>query len=455
MDSKGKTILHYAVINNNLNILETLLNYCAKYKINVDIPDGVNKITPFLLACRLNLNQASNLLLTLGRASKSQQDHTVFYDAERWKHEGQLEKLKDYLKCTKHDIVLAQINGNYKAYRDLCEISQTLDSKSLRSQEILPLLTKVLNEQDGDDFGGHSFLKPKTKAKTKLHQTIIKPIKSKNLPSFTDNYTQMKSQSQSQQSRFVRNKSPISSSAFFSSSQSPSSATSSSNYWSSSKPIVQGQSLSSYSEELSNSTCLKETVDRIMKKASRQSQSTRQRQDSGVNTLLEMTSNQQTVESFFASKSDNEVVPHEASSAVGSASFVTRSADSSLHSHSMGSSGGESLANHHHSHLVNTSPFNYGLSQMFYTAALQQTKSYRSSVKYVEPVIFEKASSVNKSTHLSLNKKNSKSTLAIIREESRLGKIKNKNPKLLPNLHKYHSKPINMLKTSNLKLLKS
>ena len=45
LDSSGKTILHYAVINNNLKVLETLVNYCAKYKINVDIPDKINKIT--------------------------------------------------------------------------------------------------------------------------------------------------------------------------------------------------------------------------------------------------------------------------------------------------------------------------------------------------------------------------------------------------------------------------
>ena len=44
-DSSGKTILHYAVINNNLKVLETLLSYCAKYKINVDIPEKTSKIT--------------------------------------------------------------------------------------------------------------------------------------------------------------------------------------------------------------------------------------------------------------------------------------------------------------------------------------------------------------------------------------------------------------------------
>jgi ankyrin repeat protein len=44
-DNFGKTLLHYAVANNNLKILETLLIYCSKYKINVDIPDKINKIT--------------------------------------------------------------------------------------------------------------------------------------------------------------------------------------------------------------------------------------------------------------------------------------------------------------------------------------------------------------------------------------------------------------------------
>ena len=44
-DHFGKTLLHYAVINNNINILQLLLYHCAKYKINVDLPDSYNKIT--------------------------------------------------------------------------------------------------------------------------------------------------------------------------------------------------------------------------------------------------------------------------------------------------------------------------------------------------------------------------------------------------------------------------
>ena len=147
-----------------------------------------------------------------------------------------------------------------------------------------------------------------------------------------------------------------------------------------------------------------------------------------MNTLLEMTPCQHTVDSFFGSKSDNEVCGNETSSGVGS-SFMTGSADS-MHSHST------------------NAPINYGISQIFYTAALQQTKNYRSSVKYVEPVILEKMK------QLPVPKiKNTKSTLAIIREESRLGKISTK--KLVPLKNPNASmKPLNHLSKSNLKLIK-
>lgn len=44
-DRTGNTLLHHAVEKNNLKILELLLNVCAKYKINVDIPNNESKIT--------------------------------------------------------------------------------------------------------------------------------------------------------------------------------------------------------------------------------------------------------------------------------------------------------------------------------------------------------------------------------------------------------------------------
>ena len=56
---------------------------------------------PYLLANRLNNYTAADLLVKIGNASRQQMDEKVFYDAERWKHEGQLEAYKRYLKAKK------------------------------------------------------------------------------------------------------------------------------------------------------------------------------------------------------------------------------------------------------------------------------------------------------------------------------------------------------------------
>ena len=189
----------------------------------------------------------------------------------------------------------------------------------------------------------------------------------------------------------------------------------------------------SNSEDLLNlNSIVKQTMNKVTVKK-KKSNDTHQQQ--GVNTLLEMSSGQQTVDSFFGSKSDHEVSGHETSSGVGS-SFMTGSADS---------------MNSSQLSQQQTSPFNQTISQIFYTAALQQTKNYRSSVKYVEPVIVEKVKTIQNA------KKSTRSTLAIIREESRLGKLQSK--KLVPlktNMTATTSaKPMNitMNKSTNMKSL--
>jgi len=179
-----------------------------------------------------------------------------------------------------------------------------------------------------------------------------------------------------------------------------------------------------------------------------QQQQQQQQTGGGVNSLLEMSSGQQTVDSFFGSKSEHEVSGHETSSGVGS-SFMTGSADSmntSGHNHQSHSHTNSSSSSHQFS-----SPFSQTISQIFYTAALQQTKNYRSSVKYVEPVIVEKSKAVNNNN--AQNKKSTRSTLAIIREESRLGKM-NHTKKLMP-LKSTTSKTLNvtMNKSTNMKPL--
>jgi ankyrin repeat protein len=44
-DKSGKTLLHYGVLTNNINVMTLLLKYCVKYKINVDIPETKEKLT--------------------------------------------------------------------------------------------------------------------------------------------------------------------------------------------------------------------------------------------------------------------------------------------------------------------------------------------------------------------------------------------------------------------------
>ncbi|RNA15947.1 ZDHHC-type palmitoyltransferase 6 [Brachionus plicatilis] len=145
-DLMGKTLLHHAVINNNLSILRLILSTFAKYKINVDIPDKINKITPYLLACRLNYTQAAQMIVEIGNASKNQADQASFFDAEQWKKEGQVEILKNYLKINEREINNAKLNGKLRMFRQLKDLSHNLDHEMENNPQILPAIAQVLND---------------------------------------------------------------------------------------------------------------------------------------------------------------------------------------------------------------------------------------------------------------------------------------------------------------------
>lgn len=145
-DLMGKTLLHHAVINNNLSILRLILSTFAKYKINVDIPDKINKITPYLLACRLNYTQAAQMIVEIGNASKNQADQASFFDAEQWKKEGQVEILKNYLKINEREINNAKLNGKLRMFRQLKDLSHSLDHEMENNPQILPAIAQVLND---------------------------------------------------------------------------------------------------------------------------------------------------------------------------------------------------------------------------------------------------------------------------------------------------------------------
>lgn len=105
---------------------------------------------PYLLACRLNYHQASEMLLQLGNASKMQADSSSFFDSERWKQEGQIEKLKSYQKSKEEEMKIAKLYGNVRLYRELNVLSKQLDDEVLRNSEILPVLAKIIIDHDND-----------------------------------------------------------------------------------------------------------------------------------------------------------------------------------------------------------------------------------------------------------------------------------------------------------------
>lgn len=109
-----------------------------------------------MLACRLNHQHAADLLLEIGHASKMQADQSSFFDAERWKQEGQVEKLKSYLKSKEDEMNYAKLCGNVKLYKELNALSKQLDGEVLRNSEILPVLAKIIIDHDNNSISSNS-----------------------------------------------------------------------------------------------------------------------------------------------------------------------------------------------------------------------------------------------------------------------------------------------------------
>lgn len=104
--------------------------------------------SPYLLACRLNHQQAADLLLEIGHASPMQADQSSFFDAERWKQEGQIERLKSYLKTKQEEMNYAKLCGNVKLYKELNSLSRQLDEEMIRNSDILPVLAKIIIDNE-------------------------------------------------------------------------------------------------------------------------------------------------------------------------------------------------------------------------------------------------------------------------------------------------------------------
>lgn len=85
-----------------------------------------------------------------------QADQSSFFDAERWKQEGQVEKLKSYLKSKEEEMNYAKLCGNVKLYKELNSLSKQLDGEVLRNSEILPVLAKIIIDHDNHSISSNS-----------------------------------------------------------------------------------------------------------------------------------------------------------------------------------------------------------------------------------------------------------------------------------------------------------
>ena len=325
---------------------------------------------PYLLACRLNHIEAANLLLKKGFASKNQADRIAFYNGEQWIQEGQVEKLKNYLKDKDEEMSIAKLNGNLRTYRELSSLSRTLDNEMYRDPSILPVLAKVISEHDkSHDFNksNHYYKQP--------HMPQIKLIKSANSPNKFNTSFQSTSRARTSTNRAQLNGSVFSSSSSSTNSQSSSinsQQTSSSNVNSSIKDnSFTQQTQQSTPNVLANiNSILKQKVKDFRRDSDNVSK---------MNSLLEMTSNQSAVETFVSSKTETDT-----------------------------SMGGLSMAGKTFDRLSSVE-----LANMFHAASLQKTANFRKTVKCLEPVFLPREITSKPKG------KSGMSTLALIREESK------------------------------------
>ncbi len=325
-----------------------------------------------MLACRLNHLEAADLLLKKGFASKNQADRIAFYNGEQWIQEGQVEKLKNYLKDKDEEMSIAKLNGNLRTYRELSNLSRTLDNEMYRDPTILPVLAKVISEHDkSHDFNksNHYYKQP--------HMPQVMSVKSANSSNKSNTSIKLTSRARTSTNRVQLNGSIFSSSSSSSSTNSQTSSTNSqqtsSSYLNTS---IKGTSHPQQTQQTAPNVLA--NINSILKQKVKDF-----RRDSDniskMNSLLEMTSNQSAVETFVSSKTETDT-------SVGGITMPVKTFD----------------------RLTSVE-----LSNMFLAASLQKTANFRQTVKYVEPIFFPREI-VSKP-----KAKSGLSTLALIREESK------------------------------------
>lgn len=354
----------------------------------------------------------------------------MFYDGERWKQAGQLEKFQQYLKCKEEEMNVAKLNGNVRIYRELSNLSRTLDSEITKNPDLLPVIAKVIidyDEKENLSPKSYQFVR-KSKSAFNSNSAIYNPhicmpeIKNRS-SDFVATSTRISSKNNKNDNLLSRNGNNNNSSSFnnihninsnsnnfSSSSRFRLNGSTTSSYSNSSTTPISSASSSIYSNYYRRNTArspynikdpdqpnspvlitdinsvLKQTMNKLLKKQANELPQ--------FNSLLEMT-NGQTVDHFVGSKSDGDSNGTEPSASVGS--------NSNYHSNN-------------HSHHSSTS-HSGDISAIFLAAALQKTGNYRAAAKYVEPPPPKEKPPPKPKPKTGL------SSLAIIREESRVSTV--------------------------------
>lgn len=318
---------------------------------------------------------------------------------------------------------VAKLSGNIKKYKELTHLSRTLDKEVLKNPEVLPIIAKVIIDHDQEQKENRtnssassrqenskndiSFKRSSTLTTLRNNNnnnTVAAPKASNVLPSITS----IKSLSP-QPPPSLTNGTATQPSGLFSS-MSSSASSSKLNYY---EPPSTSSALVTFSQSTSDiNQIIRQTIDNL-KKINRSNQAAQ------MNTLLEMTNGQTNVDHYVGSKSEP-------------SDLDSNSNHSNHHNHNNSNHHANHHTSSHHSHqssVVSHSTIGGGssidLANMFHTAAVEKTGSYRIGIQYNPmPVKLTKPTPAPKRAPSKAKSNLSTFKLISITEESRLSQYK-------------------------------
>lgn len=135
-DKLGRTIIHYATMRGNTELLNSIISQMRKFYISVDVRDNEG-FTPYMLAKRLAFEECAEILLNEGEASPHQFDQnrkTIF----QWADDGEKEVIDQITSDNNKKISTYKSLGRLPALKDAnFEVSQVHIVESYKDKFLL------------------------------------------------------------------------------------------------------------------------------------------------------------------------------------------------------------------------------------------------------------------------------------------------------------------------------